>query len=86
MLTGKCDVFVVSMATRMIECNLKISLFLRGLGRREKRRGLEREGNGPFPIHPFLSLSLASLFYFMLLEKLEEEKKHIPTGVAFNLS
>ena len=37
-MTGKCDVFVVSMATRTIEYNLKISLLLKGLGRREKGR------------------------------------------------
>ena len=38
-MTGKCDVFVVSMATRTIEYNLKISLLLKGLGIREKGRG-----------------------------------------------
>jgi len=42
-MTGKCDVYVVSMATRAIEYNLKTSLLLMGMGKKGKREGVWRE-------------------------------------------
>ena len=53
LMTGKCDVYVVSMATRAIEYNLKISLLLRGLGRREKGRGFGEGRQWTFSLSRF---------------------------------